>query len=58
MLKPVLEKLTTEYDFVLAAVDIDQNPELARIYQVEGVPDVRVALQGQQIGRASCRERV
>ncbi|MEM9503669.1 MAG: tetratricopeptide repeat protein [Cyanobacteria bacterium P01_E01_bin.43] len=47
MLKPVLEKLTTEYDFVLAAVDIDQNPELARIYQVEGVPDVRVALQGQ-----------
>ncbi|NER81238.1 MAG: tetratricopeptide repeat protein [Leptolyngbya sp. SIO1D8] len=47
MLKPVLEKLAQEYDFVLAKVDIDDNPELARIYQVEGVPDVKVALQGQ-----------
>lgn len=47
MLKPVLEKLTREYEFVLAKVDIDQNPELARIYQVEGVPDVKVAWQGQ-----------
>lgn len=47
MLKPVLEKLAQEYDFVLAKVDIDQNPELARIYQVEGVPDVKVAWQGQ-----------
>jgi len=47
MLKPVLEKLAQEYDFVLAKVDIDRNPELARIYQVEGVPDVKVALQGQ-----------
>ncbi|MEL6384570.1 MAG: tetratricopeptide repeat protein [Cyanobacteria bacterium J06626_18] len=47
MLKPVLEKLTQEYNFVLAKVDIDQNPELARIYQVEGVPDVKVVWQGQ-----------
>lgn len=47
MLKPLLEKLSQEYDFVLAKVDIDQNPELARIYQVEGVPDVKVAVQGQ-----------
>ncbi|MGF1525099.1 MAG: tetratricopeptide repeat protein [Leptolyngbyaceae cyanobacterium] len=47
MLKPVLEKLTQEYEFVLAKVDIDQNPELARIYQVEGVPDVKVVWQGQ-----------
>lgn len=47
MLKPLLEKLTQEYEFVLAKVDIDQNPELARIYQVEGVPDVRVAVKGE-----------
>lgn len=47
MLKPVLEKLALEYDFVLAKVDIDQNPELAGTYQVEGVPDVRVVMQGQ-----------
>ncbi|HEY9761031.1 MAG TPA: tetratricopeptide repeat protein [Trichocoleus sp.] len=47
ILKPVLEKLVQEYDFVLAKVDIDQNPDLATRYQVEGVPDVRVVLQGQ-----------
>lgn len=47
MLKPVLEKLSQEYDFVLAKVDIDQNPALAQMHRVEGVPDVRVAVQGK-----------
>jgi putative thioredoxin len=47
MLKPILEKLVPEYDFVLAKVDIDQNPDLANAYGIEGVPDVRVAYQGQ-----------
>lgn len=47
MLKPLLAQLSDEYDFVLATVDIDQNPELARIYRVEGVPDVKVVAQGQ-----------
>ncbi len=49
LLKPLLEKLTQEYEFVLAKVDIDQNPELARIYQVEGVPDVKVAVKGEVV---------
>lgn len=47
MLKPILEKLSQEYNFVLAQIDIDQNPDLAHTYQVEGVPDVRIALQGE-----------
>lgn len=47
MLRPLLEKLAQEYDFVLAKVDIDQQPELAKIFQVEGVPDVKVVMQGQ-----------
>jgi putative thioredoxin len=47
MLTPLLEKLRKEYDFTLAKVDIDQNPELANAFRVEGVPDVRVAVQGQ-----------
>jgi putative thioredoxin len=47
MLKPILEKLVQEYDFILAKIDIDQNPELANTYRVEGVPDVRVVSQGQ-----------
>lgn len=47
MLKPVLEKLAQEYDFVLAQVDIDANPDLAKQYGVEGLPDVRVVSDGQ-----------
>ncbi|MEB3292499.1 MAG: tetratricopeptide repeat protein [Synechococcales bacterium] len=47
MLKPILETLVQEYDFVLAKVDIDANPDLANTYQVSGVPDVRVVMDGQ-----------
>ena len=46
MLKPLLEKLAQEYDFVLAKVDIDQSPALAHTYGVEGVPDVKVVVDG------------
>jgi putative thioredoxin len=47
MLKPLLERLGAEYDLALAKVDIDQHPQLASQYHVDGVPDVRVALGGQ-----------
>lgn len=47
ILKPILENLAKEYDFVLAKVDIDRDPELANRYNVEGVPDVRIAVKGE-----------
>ncbi|MEC4894569.1 MAG: tetratricopeptide repeat protein [Oscillatoria sp. PMC 1051.18] len=47
ILGPILSKLVQEYDFVLAKVDIDKNQELASRFQVEGVPDVRVAKKGE-----------
>jgi len=47
MLKPILEKLVQEYDFVLAKVDIDENPTLANQYGVQGVPDVKIVTNGQ-----------
>jgi putative thioredoxin len=47
ILKPMLENLVQEYDFVLAKVDIDQNPDLAQQYGVSGVPDVRIVIDGQ-----------
>lgn len=47
VLKPILEKLAREYDITVAKVDIDQNPDLARTFRVEGVPDVRIVSQGQ-----------
>lgn len=49
VLKPILEKLVTEYDFVLAKIDIDENPDLASDFSVEGVPDVRIVNQGKMI---------
>ncbi|MDJ0553204.1 MAG: tetratricopeptide repeat protein [Microcoleaceae cyanobacterium MO_207.B10] len=47
ILKPTLEKLVQEYNFILAKVDVDQNPDLAQTYQIEGVPDVRIVTQGE-----------
>ena len=47
MLKPMLEKLVQEQEFVLAKVDIDRSQDLASTYGIEGVPDVRVVHQGQ-----------
>jgi putative thioredoxin len=47
LLKPVLEKLVKEYDFILAKVDIDKNQDLANQYGIEGVPDVRIVSQGE-----------
>ncbi len=47
MLKPILEKLVQEYDFILAKVDVDRSPDLAQTYGIEGVPDVRVVTQGE-----------
>ncbi len=47
LLKPILEKLESEYNYVLRKVDIDQNPDLASAYGVEGVPDVRIVVNGE-----------
>lgn len=49
LLKPTLEKLVQEYDFILAKVDIDQCEQLAAAQKVEGVPDVRIIHQGKVI---------
>ncbi|MDJ1182352.1 tetratricopeptide repeat protein [Roseofilum casamattae] len=49
IVKPVLEKMAAEYDFTIAQIDIDQNAELANTYRVEGVPDIRIALNGDMI---------
>ena len=47
LMKPLLEKLVKEYDFILAKVDIDKNRDLANTYNIEGVPDVRIVDRGE-----------
>ncbi len=51
MLKPVLEKLAAEYEgqFLLAKVNSDENPGLARRYNVRGIPDVRLFVKGEMM---------
>ncbi|MEM9542908.1 MAG: tetratricopeptide repeat protein [Cyanobacteria bacterium P01_E01_bin.42] len=47
VLKPILEGLSQEYNFLLVKVDIDKNPDLASRFSVEGVPDVRICRDGE-----------
>jgi putative thioredoxin len=47
LVKPILEKLAPEYDFILAKIDIDREPELAAQFSVEGVPDIRIVRNGE-----------
>ena len=49
LVKPILEKMAAEYDFTIAQIDIDQNADLANSYRVEGVPDIRIVVNGEVI---------
>jgi putative thioredoxin len=48
-LSPVLEKLAAEGGgaWVLAKIDVDQNPRIAQALRVQGIPMVMVAVGGQ-----------
>jgi putative thioredoxin len=55
VLGPILEKLTVEAagGFRLAKVDIDQNPNLARQYNVHGIPAVKAFRDGRVVSEFS-----
>jgi len=48
-LGPVLEKLAREFagQFTLAKIDIDRNPELAEVFQIQSVPTVLLLKEGR-----------
>jgi putative thioredoxin len=50
-LGPVLEKLADSAgdDWVLAKVDVDQNQAVAQNYQVQGIPAVKLFIDGQVV---------
>ncbi len=49
ILKPILEKLAKEYDFILAKVNVDLNQNLAHQFGVQGIPDVKIMIDGQVV---------
>ncbi len=49
MLGPILEGFAADpaFDFILAKINVDDNPNIAMRYQVQGIPAVKAFVDGQ-----------
>jgi thioredoxin 1 len=55
MMPPILEQLKSEVGEAvrIVKIDVDRNPELARKYQIQGVPTLAIFSQGELRWRQS-----
>ncbi|MEM7335810.1 MAG: thioredoxin [Chloroflexota bacterium] len=51
MLGPILEKLASsgEHNFILAKINVDNNPNISRQFQVQGIPAVKAFIEGEVV---------
>ncbi|MCB1123351.1 MAG: thioredoxin [Verrucomicrobiae bacterium] len=54
MLGPVIEKLASESGgrWDLVKVNTDHNPDIARQYQIRGIPNLKLFIDGRVVGEA------
>lgn len=53
MLAPILDEIAQDHpEYVIAKVNVDENPELANRYGVMSIPSVFVFDKGQQINQS------
>ena len=50
-LGPILEKLALEYDgkFILAKINVDENPENSEKYEISSIPSVKMFKDGEVV---------
>src|SRR5437899_10551427 len=60
MLAPLLDEIAVEQNggAKVVKVNVDENPILAQRYNIQSIPALLYFAGGEEIGRASCRERV
>ena len=55
MLGPVIEKIAGKYDgkFLLAKLNVDENPKISEKYRISGIPSVKLFVDGKIIDEFS-----
>lgn len=55
ILAPILERLAVEFDeqIRMVKIDVDENPHIARRFQVVSIPTLILFVEGRIVGRAA-----